>query len=374
VQIAATAAPGTTETRLADAYDARRRLRQSAPAVADLVTVAPVDLAAVQARLGPREVAIVFFEGPTTWHVFTVERGRVSDHTAPAANILQDAVAMRNGLKSSAGQGWQQPATDLYRTALAPALSGVSADTLVIVPAGILYYVPFAALFDGQQFLVDRYAVRIVPNLSLLTSSGGGRRSGQALVIGNPLKGDPGLSLPFAEQEARDVAARVPGATLLIGPEATIAAFRADAPGRDVIHFAGHGQFNREQPLESRLLFASPRGGVADLTARELYDMRTDAALVFLSACETGLNSLAGGQDIIGLERGFFYSGSSAVIASLWEVSDEATAQLVHAFYTAWLGGAAPEQALRTAQIATRATFPHPNLWAAFQISSVGGI
>jgi CHAT domain-containing protein len=86
------------------------------------------------------------------------------------------------------------------------------------------------------------------------------------------------------------------------------------------------------------------------------------------------LNSLAGGQDIIGLERGFFYSGSSAVIASLWEVSDEATAQLVHAFYTAWLGGAAPEQALRTAQIATRATFPHPNLWAAFQISSVGGI
>jgi CHAT domain-containing protein len=124
--------------------------------------------------------------------------------------------------------------------------------------------------------------------------------------------------------------------------------------------------------MESRLLFTSAQGGVADLTARELYDMRTDAALVFLSACETGLNSLAGGQDIMGLQRGFFYSGSTAVIASLWEVSDEATAQLVRAFYGAWLGGAAPEQALRTAQIATRVKFAHPNLWAAFQIASVG--
>jgi len=373
VALAATAEPGTTGTRLAEAYDARRRLQQSAPAVADLVTVAPVEVAAIQSHLGAREAAVVFFEGPTTWHVFTVERGRITDHLAPAADILRDGVAMRNGLKTDRGEGWREAATDLYRVAFAQALTGVTADSLIIVPAGILYYVPFAALFDGQQFLVDRFALRTVPNLGLITHGGGARKTGRALVIGNPLQGDPQLTLPFAEKEAQDVASRVPGSTLLIGPAATVAAFRADAPGRDVIHFAGHGQFNRDQPLDSRLLFASPQGGVADLTARDLYDTRTDAQLVFLSACETGLNSLAGGQDIIGLQRGFFYSGSSAVIASLWEVSDQATAALVHAFYVAYLGGASPEQALRTAQIATRATFPHPNLWAAFQISSVGG-
>jgi len=373
VQIAATAAPGTTATRVAEADDARRRLRQSAPAVADLVTVAPIDVSTVQARLGPREAAVLFFEGPTTWHIFTIERGRVSDHTASASEILHAGVGMRNALKTAGGDGWREPAATLYRLTLGPALSGVSADSLIIVPAGVLHYVPFAALTDGQQFLIDRYAVRTVPNLGLLTRQGSGRRTGQALVIGNPLQGDAELSLPFAEQEAQDVAARVPGAKLLLGRAATVAAFRADAPGRDVIHFAGHGQFNRDQPLQSRLLFARPDGAPDDLTARDLYDMRTDAVLVFLSACETGLNALAGGQDIIGLQRGFFYSGSSAVIASLWEVSDQATAALVHEYYSAWLGGAAPEQALRTAQIAVRARFPHPNLWAAFQVSSVGG-
>jgi hypothetical protein len=119
-------------------------------------------------------------------------------------------------------------------------------------------------------------------------------------------------------------------------------------------------------------LFASPNGREEGLAARDRYDMRTDAVLVFLSACETGLNSLVGGQDIIGLQRGFFDSGGSAVIASLWEVSDQATATLVHAFYSAWLGGASIERALRTARIATRAQFPHPNLWAAFQIASAG--
>src|SRR6201999_275191 len=147
-------------------------------------------------------------------------------------------------LQTNGGEAWRGPAAALYQIALAPALSGISADTLIIVPAGKMYYVPFAALFDGQQFVVDRFAVRTVPNLGLLTRSGGGRRSGRALVIGNPLKGSPApYDLQGAEQEAQDVAARVPGATLLLGHDATIAAFRANAPGRDVIHFAGHGQF-----------------------------------------------------------------------------------------------------------------------------------
>ncbi|MSP03123.1 MAG: CHAT domain-containing protein [Acetobacteraceae bacterium] len=373
IQVSASASPGGTATRVADAYDARRRLQTSAPVVADLVTVAPVDVAAVQARLGPREAAIVFFDGPVNWHVFTIQPGRVSDHIVPDANITSAGVALRNALKTPSGESWRAPAVALYQAALAPAIAGLNVDSLIIVPSGILHYVPFAALNDGQQFTVDKFAIRTVPNLGLLTRSASGRRGGQALVIGNPLKGDAELSLPFAEKEAQDVASRLPGATLLLGRQATIAAFRAGAPGRDVIHFAGHGQFNRDQPLESRLLFTTADGRVDDLTARELYDLRTDAALVFLSACETGLNSLAGGQDIIGLQRGFFYSGSSAVIASLWEVSDQATAALVRAFYTAWLGGALPEQALRSAQIATRAAFPNPNYWAAFQISSVGG-
>lgn len=372
IQAGAAAKPGDTATRVVQADEARRRLRGAAPAVADLVSVAPIDVAAVQAHLGPSEAAVVFFDGPEHWHIFTIEHGRVSDHVVPAELITRPAVALHNALKTPAGDIWRGPAASLYNAIMAPALAGVNADSLVIVPSGVLHKVPFAALTDGQSFIVDRFAVRIVPNLGLLTGGGGGQGR-SALVIGNPLQGDRQLNLPGAEAEARDVAARIPNATLLIGHQATVAAFQTDAPGHDIIHFAGHGQFNQEQPLESRLLFSTPTGAVWDLTARDLYDMRTDASLVFLSACETGLNALSGGQDIIGLERGFFYSGSRAVIASLWEVSDEATAQLVREFYTAYLAGTPPARALRQAQIATRARFPNPNFWAAFQISSVSG-
>jgi CHAT domain-containing protein len=370
VQLASAAAQPDSSVRLARLNQARRDLLNGAPEVADLVTVTPPDLAQVQRSLGAHEAALVYFPGDPAWHVFTVTAGGVVAHDVPAASVTPVVVAFRRALAS--GGDWQTPDAQLYREVVLPALAGVDASSLVIVPSGVLFYVPFAAVGDGSTALVDRYALRIVPNLSLIARPPTPRRKEPALVIGNPLRDDPHYTLPFAEQEARDVAAQLPGATLLLGPDATIARFQELVPRAGLIHFAGHGVFNAAHPLDSALLFVGADDKPDLLAARRLYDMRTDATLAFLSACETGVNALGGGGDLMGMERGFFYAGASSVIASLWPVQDKATAMLAHEFYRAWNEGAPPSRALQTAQLAVRRAFPQPAIWSPFVVASVG--
>jgi CHAT domain-containing protein len=148
--------------------------------------------------------------------------------------------------------------------------------------------------------------------------------------------------------------------TLLDGA-ATIAALRAQAPSADVIHLACHGQFRPDNPL-----FASLHLGDDWLTVRDCYDLNLHCSLVTLSACETGVNAVAPGEELIGLARGFFAAGSPSLLISLWTVDDDATAQLMIAFYRAFLSGESPAAALRRAQMEMLEAHPHPFFWAPF--------
>ena len=99
----------------------------------------------------------------------------------------------------------------------------------------------------------------------------------------------------------------------------------------------------------------------------KLYSLTLDAALVTLSACETGLSKIANGDDLVGLTRGFLYAGSSSIVASIWKVDDLATAQLMTRFYGE-LDKTNKREALRTAQMETKQKYPHPYYWASFQL------
>jgi CHAT domain-containing protein len=92
---------------------------------------------------------------------------------------------------------------------------------------------------------------------------------------------------------------------------------------------------------------------------------------VTLSACETALGSLANGDDMVGLTRGFLYAGASSIVASLWPIADRETTELMSAFYVD-LKSMGKAEALRNAQLAARSRFPHPFYWAAFHISGDG--
>ena len=120
--------------------------------------------------------------------------------------------------------------------------------------------------------------------------------------------------------------------------------------------------------MQSALYLASDAGTDGRLTVADLYQLRLRSRLVVLSACETGLGAIASGDDVVGLVRGFLYAGAGAIVSSLWQVDDVATAELMTAFYAA-LPTQNSRDALRQAQLATLKQYPHPFYWAAFFVT-----
>ncbi len=174
--------------------------------------------------------------------------------------------------------------------------------------------------------------------------------------------GDSREDLPHARSEAFAVADLF-AASAYVAEAATKSVLaelrRLHEDGPDVVHLACHGVFDEEHPLRSGILLASVPGDQADdviLTSEEVYGLRLTAGLVTLSACQSGLNASAPGEELIGLTRAFMYSGAAAVMVSLWSVDDLSTAILMESFYKRLLGrdgGApvSPPEALRGAQI-----------------------
>ncbi len=175
------------------------------------------------------------------------------------------------------------------------------------------------------------------------------------------------MDLPNAQTEAVKVAAMFPDSRALLRADASKSAVKELGSGFSMLHFATHGRFDAQKPLRSGLYLAKGSESDGVLTVSDLYSLRWDVDLVTLSACETGLGKVSNGDDVIGLTRGFLYAGARSIVASLWEVDDAATAQLMESFYRN-LASHDKREALRLAQIETRKQFPQPWYWAAFNI------
>ena len=141
-----------------------------------------------------------------------------------------------------------------------------------------------------------------------------------------------------------------------------------------IIHFATHGLLNNKHPELSGLVLSlvDKQGKTRDgfLKLQDIYDMKLRADLVVLSGCQTGLGEEINGEGLVGLTRGFMYAGASRVVASLWSISDLATATLMAEFYKSMENGMRPAAALRAAQIQMwkQQQWKSPYYWAAFQI------
>jgi CHAT domain-containing protein len=143
--------------------------------------------------------------------------------------------------------------------------------------------------------------------------------------------------------------------------------------GYRFVHFATHGLLDSERPSLSGLVLSlldergAPQNGY--LRLHDIYNMRLDADLVVLSACQTALGKEIKGEGLIGLARAFMYAGAPRVVASLWEVSDRVTAELMKKFYRGLLQeGLRPAAALRAAQLemSQDSRWTSPYFWAGF--------
>src|SRR6266568_3624080 len=251
---------------------------------------------------------------------------------------------------------------ELYQELLAPLRPHLEGTThLVFVPHDVLHYVPFHALYDGRQHVIDAFSVSYAPSATVyaLCHDRVTYHAGPSLILGVP---EP--QTPFILQEVQSVAARLPRPELYLGPEATDAILRTKGAGSRFVPIASHGFFRSDNPM-----FSGIRLGGSYLTLYDLYNLKLPAELVTLSACVTGLNVIAAGDELLGLARGLFCAGAASLLVALWEVPDESTAEFMKAFYDRLLSATNRAAALRDAIREVRERYPHPLHWAPFVLS-----
>lgn len=248
----------------------------------------------------------------------------------------------------------------LYDLLLRPLVGPLGARRLVVVPHRALYYVPFHALHDGAAYMVEQREICCAPSADVLRHCLSRPRAPlrKALIVGVADEW-----APYARQEALALSAVFPESEILLDGDATLAAVANAASRADLLHLACHGRFRPDSPLFSALHLAD-----GWLTVHDTYSLKLRCQLVTLSACETGVSTVAPGDELLGLARGFFLAGAPSLLVSLWRVDDEATAGLMEAFYARLQAGATTSAALRHAQLATLERAPHPFFWASFTL------
>jgi tetratricopeptide (TPR) repeat protein len=248
----------------------------------------------------------------------------------------------------------------LYERLLRPLESYLDGRDLVIIPAAALYYVPFHALYDGEKYTAEDREVVYAPSAAIWLAL---QRKPAGKLKKAMLMGFADEAIPLVDREIDELKKIFPDAEVFKGEKATFEAYVKNAPGFDLLHLACHGQFRPENPMFSSLHLAGGWVTVKDICAQKL-----SAGLVTLSACETGLNKIFAGDEIIGLARGFLSAGVNSLIISLWTVNDAAAAGLMKAFYENLQRGHTAAASIRIAQKEFIARGEHPYFWSPFAL------
>jgi CHAT domain-containing protein len=238
---------------------------------------------------------------------------------------------------------------------LRPLLRG---SHLIFVPHGALHFLPFHALRSSGRYLCDEFTVSYAPSATVF-----------ALCQEKPLgekpaslvMGIPDARAPHILAEVQSVAPLVPQPELFIGDRASSAVLRERGPECGLLHIATHGIYRQDNPM-----FSGIRLGDGYLNLYDLYQVRLGARLAVLSGCATGMNVVAAGDELLGLQRGLFCAGATSLLLSLWDVHDRSTAELMQAFYQGYMATNDVPGSLRAAMQRLRVNNPHPYFWAPF--------
>ncbi len=352
----------------------KKEIEEQAPETAALLTGHIPAIADIQGKLQPDETLLEYYSTGKNWFAFIVTSQTIIAGKLERTNLEKEIQELRRTIVAPGSGGYRPYAASLYQKLFAPVAPLIRTGKIILVGHGPLHYLPFGALFDGREYLIDRYSIRTLPSASVLSFFQARLKKaedGKVLILGNPKLSDPKYDLAFAQDEALAIGEIMPGARVLLRSEATATALTSLAGQYSMIHLAAHGLFDPDQPLRSALLLAPDRESDGLVRASDLYNLSLDADLVTLSTCETALGKVATGDDVVGFTRGFLYAGTRSLLSSLWQVDDQATRDLMVAFYSN-LKQMSKDEALRRAQIAVKAKYPHPYYWAAFVLTGNG--
>jgi len=295
----------------------------------------------------------------------------------------------------------QQGGRILYDRLIAPFKKRLSTDIrkIIIVPDGILHYLPFETLISdvspppsksnvekGYRFLVEDYEICYSPSAvcsSLLQKRNkiNGNSMGLLAVacpevnyqIESSKNNAQGIrKLAFAKKEILTIANFFPKnrQKLLMGKEASEEAFKSlDLSNFKIIHLAAHGLFDDQYWWRSGILLNRDNAGPEDglLQPIDLFGVRLDADLVVLSSCQSGSGHFEKGEGLLGFSAAFFLAGANSILSSLWVIDDESGAQFMNRYYRHLAAGKTKGEALSLSKIdMMNSKYRHPFFWAPF--------
>jgi CHAT domain-containing protein/Tfp pilus assembly protein PilF len=361
-------------------------LRTRFPEVARLLAPPQLTLALIQQQLEP-DVALIYHAlVENNLLILVVTRQGVQAHYGAvnaerltrAVERFREAIQQRNHSRVVELGAW------LYETLIVPVATALTGyERVLLCSEGVLNLLPWAALVaevrnNQPTYWVERVALHTTPSLGVYRYARLTEPASQGVLIvavsqyAADAREEIALqrralgNLAYVSQEVANLERLFLGASVLREEAVQPDVVRERARMARIVHFACHADADSDAPLNSRLLFGTDEN--RQLTAAQiLAQWRLQADLVMLSACETGTGKAYRYEGVMGLARAFLSVGAKTVGATLWQVDDEKTAQLVSAFYTAYVNDKLPkDRALQKVQHAMARNNEPPYYWAGF--------
>ena len=355
----------------------------------------------IRVMLGVNTDLISYFVGDHNSYVFHINASQISVRKIENATQLQQKASKLFSLVNSKMSFQQQPQTAyeafivqsfaLYELILQPELEHSESDNLIIVPDGLLSYLPFDILltqavengtrdYKTLPYLLKDYALSYSPSVTVKVRSGETSKPtygylGFAPGYQGAVYSEERKSLSNLQYNGTEVAfaTNLFSGKSWIGKEVNEEILKAQSSEAGIIHLAMHGEVEDEHPLLSRLYFSPSKEEDGMLFTYEIYNMNIPAQLVILSACNTATGALQRGEGILSLERAFQYAGSQALLSTLWTVDDRASAELTQNFLQHLKEGKTKDIALQKAKLEfLNAATPdklHPFYWSSFKLT-----
>jgi CHAT domain-containing protein/tetratricopeptide (TPR) repeat protein len=357
------------------------RVKATNPEYAAMTTVEPLQLDTIRGALPPNTTLVSYFVTDNATHAWALDRTTLRYVSLPIGRMALERAQCAARRLRVGDRGVRlldrpcEPATveELYGQLFAPLRVHIRNSRLIIVPHGVLHYLPFGAFRDPRtrRYLIEDYTITYAPSASSIRFLHDKETpvKGKALVIGAPAGVSP--ELPGAMREAMMVGTRLHSVPMVgaAAKESLLYQLKGDV---DLVHIAAHGFYEADTPLFSRLALAEGDGSDGNVEVHEILsdvDL-TGVNLVVLSACQTALGKVSAGDEIVGLTRALLYAGTPGVISTLWEIGDDAAAALMNHFYGRLIHGGSAADALRFAQLQLlHGDYPDPRQWAAFTLN-----
>ena len=361
-----------------------------------------IDIDKIRSRLKVNEAIVSYFVGDTTAFASILTPQTLEIVNIPLDSSLGKQVLILRKLLDKPYELREQVQLEhllfqLYAQIFQPLEAYNLPDKLIIIPDGMLAYVPFDILLSRppidnvgwkkQNYLLNKYLISYLYSAPLLKRQHLKASATQEFIGFAPkfesemlsatvswreeLQGNMG-PLTHNIPEVKDIQ-QIIGGRLLLEDDANERNFYTYAPQSRIIHISSHAKVNDSHPLYSRIYFQpDQRDSLYDglLEVAELFNMQLNSEMVVLSACETGIGKLHRGEGVSSLARAMTYAGARSIITSLWQVNDKASAQIMRFFYEEIASGKEKDDALRTAKLRyleeSDQLSAHPAYWAAF--------